>query len=192
MQQENGIYDKEQSRFLYENRKNPTYLKLLKDAHTIDLRYFDKVEDLSCFENSKIQKLDLGWCMKIKDVSPLGSCRSLKELDLSYCIHIENVNCLGHIQILCLENCIKLSDVSALKNVTELYLGFCTKLSDVSALRNVETLFLNDCPSLKNVDMLLGVKHLDLSFCENLNEESVEILKKKKKNHFKLDMTCCE
>ena len=189
---EDGVYTREHSRFLYENRKDPRFLKLLRGAHTIDLRYCGKeVKDVSCFENSKIQKLDLGWCTDIVDVSVLGTCTSLKDLDLSYCLGVKDVNCLGNVESLCLENCIGVSDVSGLGKAKELYLGFCPKISDVSALRNVDTLFLNCCPSLKKVDMLLGVKHLDLSFCDNLDNESVEILKKKKKLHYKLDMTGC-
>jgi Leucine-rich repeat (LRR) protein len=104
-----------------------------------------------------LERLDLGACPQLQDVSGLAHCPKLCQLTLAGCHELEDISpliCCPQLERLRLSYCFALTDIEALGGCHELlYLSLqsCQGLTDVSALANcrkLQKLFLQDCSEI--------------------------------------------
>lgn len=137
----------------------------LDNIYMLDMRFCERIVDLSPLAGLNIQHLTMSGCVNVTDLSPLASINSLIELNISSCDSITDLSPLANIrtlEILDISNtqitdlsplaktpikklimyrCI-VSDLSPLANtnLVELNIGRCTRITDLTPLENITTL----------------------------------------------------
>ncbi len=93
-----------------------------------------------------LQSLNLSWCSKLEDISALGELTTLKHLRLDYCSQLKKISPLGNIpslRTLNLDGCVMLNDISILGKLSylqSLSLSGCELEGDISVLGDISTL----------------------------------------------------
>lgn len=182
------------SRFVLEDCSDPlTSLHGLGTIPRLALSSCPFLKDISSLARGKTVSLDLSFNNKLRDLSPLRDCASLREIrltgcaelidpspipltclavDLSHCSSLnETVDCLGNGRIQWLNlSSTPIRSVRGLGGIPTLLLADCRRLEDVSPLTSTTSLDITGCTSLKELPLAChSLKTLNLSHTSSIS-----------------------
>ncbi|PBJ69331.1 leucine-rich repeat protein 1 (LRRP1) [Trypanosoma cruzi cruzi] len=148
------------------NVKHIGSLGLLSTLHTLDVSKMPITNEglLGIGASCGLERIFLGDCKLLSNVSTLSSIRTLREVSLSGCVRLESVGVLGVLPSLCLLDVSKtsltdegLDGLSVNNSLRKIILDDCVRLTNVSELsfiKSLKEIYLTGCISISGVGVL--------------------------------------